>query len=290
MLYQFALIFFLLFLIAYLLVKRGGKSLLKAFFSFLFIIFAVSTAFIVDNLHTEHVAQAVESVKGWIRTPDEKENAQAAENGSLPIIKLKKQTLIDAPVIPQFPELARGCEVTSLAMLLQHAGVDTDKMVLAKEIKKNPAQFKESGGKIYFGDPHDGFVGDIYTFNKPGLGVYHKPIKQLAESYLPGQVYDITGSDFQELKIHLSDSRPVWVIINAEYKKLPDSYFQTWHTPNGEIRITFKEHSVLVTGYDQDFVYFNDPLTGLKNKKAPMKDFEDSWVQMGRQAITYLPD
>jgi hypothetical protein len=31
-------------------------------------------------------------------------------------------------------------------------------------------------------------------------------------------------------------------------------------------------------------------LTGEKNKKAPMHDFEESWVQMGRQAITYLPN
>jgi len=49
-----------------------------------------------------------------------------------------------------------------------------------------------------------------------------------------------------------------------------------------------KEHSVLLTGYDKDYIYFNDPLTGEKNKKAPLKDFEESWVQMGSQAITYL--
>ena len=108
---------------------------------------------------------------------------------------------------------------------------------------------------------------------EPGLGVYHEPIAQLAENYLPGKIKDLTGADFHELKIHLSDSRPVWVITNTEYKKLDEDHFQTWNTPTGKVQITYKEHSVLMTGYDQKFVYFNDPLTGEKNKKAPMHGF-----------------
>lgn len=206
-----------------------------------------------------------------------------------PIIKIKDQVLIDAPVINQMPELPRGCEVTSLAMLLKHAGMTVDKMNLAKEVKKDPTPYKVENGTIYFGNPYDGFVGNMYTYNKPGLGVYHKPIKELAEQYLPGKVIDLTGSQFKELKVHLSDNRPVWVIINTAYKRLGDSFFQTWQTPSGEIKITYKEHSVLVTGYDENYIYFNDPLTGEKNRKAPIGNFEDAWVQMGSQAITYLP-
>lgn len=206
------------------------------------------------------------------------------------IIKMKDKVLIDAPIINQMPELPRGCEVTSLAMLLKHANVDVDKMVLAKEVKKDPTPYKVKNGVITFGHPNYGFVGDMYSFENPGLGVYHKPIKELAEQYLPGRVIDLTGSEFSELKIHLSDNRPIWVIINTAYKKLPDRYFQTWQTPHGEVKITYKEHSVLVTGYDENYVYFNDPLTGEKNRKVDIKGFEDAWIQMGRQAITYFPN
>ncbi len=53
------------------------------------------------------------------------------------------------------------------------------------------------------------------------------------------------------------------------------------------MKITYKEHSVLVTGYDQSYIYFNDPLTGEKNKKAPKQHFINAWKQMGSQAITF---
>lgn len=204
------------------------------------------------------------------------------------IIKIKDQVLIDAPVIKQLPELPRGCEVTSLAMLLQHANIQVDKMTLAEQIKKDPAPYREENGKIYFGNPHDGFVGNMYSRSEPGLGVYHGPVAELAERYLPGRILDLTGRAFEELKIHLSDHRPVWVIVNTTYKKLPESQFETWHTPSGTIKITYKEHAVLMTGYDEDYVYFNDPLTGEKNRKLELAGFREAWEQMGRQAITYV--
>jgi uncharacterized protein YvpB len=201
--------------------------------------------------------------------------------------EIKPLVLLDVPIIQQLPELPRGCEVTSLAMLLQDAGVRVDKMTLAKQIKKDPTPFQRRNGKVYFGNPNDGFVGDMYSLTTPGLGVYHKPIKQLADTYLSNQIIDLTGSDFSELQKYLSKGSPIWVITNSTFKKLPASAFREWDTPSGPIQVTYYEHSVVITGYDHDYIYFNDPLSGEKNKKAPKAEFLDAWVQMGRQAITY---
>lgn len=275
----------------FFLLIRKQNSMIKSILMFLFVFTLVAGAFLLENLQSSHVANAVLSVKGWLDEP-EPQITQARENidSSIgEIIPIKEKVLLDAPLIWQMPELPRGCEVTSLAMLLQYKSIQVDKLTLAREVKKNPAEYQLQNGKIYFGDPNEGFVGNMYTYTQPGLGVYHKPIAELAEKYLPGKITDLSGADFEELKIHLSDDRPVWVITNTEYKKLEDSFFQTWYTPNGPVKITTKEHSVLITGYDKNSIYFNDPLTGEKNKKAPIKDFVEAWVQMGRQAITYLP-
>ncbi|OYD57795.1 hypothetical protein CGZ90_13830 [Fictibacillus aquaticus] len=201
--------------------------------------------------------------------------------------KLKRR-ILSAPLTGQMPELPRGCEVTSLTMMLNYAGKKTDKMTLAKQVKKDPTPYRNSGGKVYFGNPYNGFVGNMYTFSKPGYGVYHGPIADLAASYLgKDRVMNLTGQDFEKVLNHINNGTPVWVIANTTYKQLPSSSFRTYHTPTGPVRITYKEHSVLVTGYDNVYVYFNDPLKKVKNKRVLKSDFKNAWIQMGKQAITY---
>lgn len=205
-------------------------------------------------------------------------------------VKIKEKVLLDAPIIKQFPELPRGCEVTSLAMLLQYNGIETNKMDLAAKITKDPIPLRKENGRIYWGNPNNGFIGDMYSYSNPGYGVYHQPIKALAEQFLPGQIIDLTGREFVELKTYLSLDIPIWVIINTTFKKLPENAFETWETPDGEVKVTYKEHSVLITGYDEKKVYFNDPLTGIKNRSVSTADFIEAWKQMGSQAITYQPE
>lgn len=205
------------------------------------------------------------------------------------VIQLAPNVMLDAPLIKQMPELPRGCEVTSLAMLLQYAGVSVNKLTLAAEIQKDPTPRYVKDGKTYFGNPQVGFVGNMYTFSKPGYGVYSKPIAHLAEKYLPGKIVNLSNRSFKELQLSLTLGKPVWVVTNVTFAPLSERYFQTWHHPDGSFtKITMKEHSVLLTGYDEKFVYFHDPLSGKKHEKAPIKDFISSWVQMGSHAISYL--
>ncbi|MFC0477383.1 C39 family peptidase [Robertmurraya sp. GLU-23] len=206
------------------------------------------------------------------------------------VVQLKENVLLDAPIVKQFPELPRGCEVTSLAMLLQYKGIDIGKMELAERVIKNTTPLKKENGTIYWGNPNDGYIGDMYSYSNPGYGVYHKPIKKLAEEFLPGQIIDLTGRNFEELKTYLSLEIPVWVIINTTYQPLSENAFETWKTPSGEVKITYKEHSVLITGYDNKYIYFNDPITGIKNLAKPKDPFIEAWKQMGSQAISLLPD
>ncbi|KAF4324919.1 hypothetical protein G195_001740 [Phytophthora kernoviae 00238/432] len=172
-------------------------------------------------------------------------------------------------------------------MLLQSAGVTVDKMKLAKDVRKDPTPYTKKNGQVYFGNPYDGFVGDMYSFENPGYGVYHGPIKELADQYLPSKIIDMTGSSFSDVLFSIQRGAPVWVITNTTFSPLSDSRFQTWVTPTGTIQITYKEHAVLVTGFDSNYIYFNDPLAN-KNRKVAISSFQASWEQMGRQAITYI--
>lgn len=194
--------------------------------------------------------------------------------------------VLDAPTIAQNPELQRGCEVTSLAMLFGYLGKPVDKLALASEVEKVPFY---AGGNLR-GNPNDGFVGDIYTFAQPGYGVYHAPVARLAEKHAPAHVDDITGGPVESVFARLDQQQPVVVIVNALFHELGASEFQTWHTSSGDIRITMQEHSVLVVGYDSQHVFVNDPLDPeTKAKPLPREPFRAAWEQMGRQAIAIRP-
>lgn len=203
------------------------------------------------------------------------------------VTAVARSRILNAPLISQNPELRRGCEVTSLAMMLQYAGVNVGKMTLAAKVRKDTTPYRRMNGTLFFGNPNNGFVGNMYSFNYPGYGVYHGPIKALADQYLPGRVVDFTGSPFETIYRYLDNGKPVWVVNNVMFDTVPSQYWQRWQTPAGPIRITMKEHSVLVTGYDQNYVYFNDPLANIKNKKVSKAVFKRGWEQMGRQAISY---
>ncbi len=195
----------------------------------------------------------------------------------------EKVILSNVPFIQQLPELDRGCEVTSLAMMLQYAGITVDKMKLANEIKK--VDFMKDGVR---GNPNEGFVGNIYTFSESGYGVYHGPLFQLAKKYLPNKAVDLTGKSIEELYKSVTSGQPVVMITNATFAPLDEDEFTTWETNSGDVSITYNEHCVVLVGYDKEFVYIRDPLSDSLDVKVPRESFEKAWVQMGSQAISYV--
>ncbi|MFJ1106918.1 C39 family peptidase [Bacillus sp. RA(2023)] len=195
----------------------------------------------------------------------------------------EKVILSNVPFIQQLPELDRGCEVTSLAMMLQYAGIKVDKMKLANEIKK--VDFMNDGVR---GNPNEGFVGNIYTFSESGYGVYHGPLFQLAKKYLPNKAVDLTGKSIEELYKSVKAGQPVVMITNATFAPLDEDEFTTWETNSGDVSITYNEHCVVLVGYDKEFVYIRDPLSDSLDVKVPRENFEKAWIQMGSQAISYV--
>lgn len=138
------------------------------------------------------------------------------------------------------------------------------------------------------GNPNEGFVGNIYTFSESGYGVYHGPLFQLAEKYLPNKAVDLTGKNIEEIYKRIKAGQPVVMVTNATFAPLDAAEFTTWETNSGDVSITYNEHCVVLIGYDQEFVYIRDPLEDSLDVKVPRETFEQAWVQMGSQAISYV--
>lgn len=202
-------------------------------------------------------------------------------------IQKKESVLLSAPLVKQLPELRNGCEITSLTMLLQYYGVKKEKMELVPELiqDKTPIKRDMNGKILTWGDPDKGFVGDI-TGKTIGYGVYHKPLFRLLKNYIDTAI-DLSGSSLNELELKLSKGFPVVVWTTINYTAPAKKDWRTWKSPTGTVRATFKEHSVLLVGYDKDHIYLNDPLSGKKQVKIEKKTFLSGWTAMGKQAISY---
>lgn len=205
------------------------------------------------------------------------------------MLELKESTILNIPLINQYPELPRGCEVTSLAMILKHVNVSIDKMILANEVKKDLTPYSiNKENKITYGNPYEGFVGDMYRLSENGYGVYHGPIVELARKYCGESAINLTELSFEEVLFFIEQGNPVWIITNSTFSPLGDAYFEYWHTNSGIVKVTKKLHSVVMTGFDEGYIYINDPLHNSKNKALSRSEFKKAWEQMGSQAMTIL--
>lgn len=171
-------------------------------------------------------------------------------------------------------------------MLLQHAGVTISKMQLAGEVKKDRDHLVKlhEGDVVRWGNPNHGFVGDI-TGKSRGYAVYVKPMQDLLEKHLPGRSVNLTGKPFASIVAQIYRDKPViiWTTVHFNTPRVWD----IWRHGNEQIKGTREEHAVLLVGYDERYLYINDPLTGIKSRKIDKNPLLASWNALGKQALSY---
>ena len=196
----------------------------------------------------------------------------------------EKQVLLDVPLENQFdePALENGCEVTALSMLLRFYGYETTKNQLAEELNYVPV-FNADGTH---GDPNEGFVGEIWGGDW-AMGVYVPPIATLAQEILQTDYHTEpqTDANLTDIKTALKEEKPVWASVTIDFQVPTENDFMTWTTANGEVQVTPLVHACVVTGYDDQSIYVNDPY-GIKNRAVPIDDFEQVFTAMGGQMLT----
>ena len=133
-------------------------------------------------------------------------------------------------------------------------------------------------------DPNEGFVGswtDARGHVPPAsYGVYQEPVASLLRSYGLNAV-GVYAYTEDALKAQIAAGKPVmvWVVGNVEIG------YSTPYTPASTGRTTYVapyQHTVVVTGYDADDVYFQD---GALRYNRDWKTFLLSWGALGNRAI-----
>lgn len=218
-------------------------------------------------------------------------NQQTERSVSPPAIKIntkQKQPSVMLPVvlIRQMPELKYGCEVTSLAMVLNYAGKRIGKMELYHSIQKDsdPLIKSRTGNILRWGNPNDGFVGDM-TGRRTGYAVFDQPMVKLINQYLPGRAVNLSHQPFENVLNHVSNGYPVVVWTTGDFRQ-PDRW-ESWYHGQQLIKTPLDLHAVVLVGYDAGHVYLNDPLSGKKQVKVGKAQFIASWKALNSRAVSY---
>ncbi|MDR0350800.1 MAG: C39 family peptidase [Coriobacteriales bacterium] len=163
-----------------------------------------------------------------------------------------QSTRLDVPHISQLPEMPFGCEVVSVTMMLNHAGVKVDKDEVAAQLP-------------FSNDPNTGFTGSVYGLGPydPGGIVWPPALLGLVRDFGQDPV-DLTGRSWEDLCDSLDQGRPVCV----------------WFRTAG------LDHTVLLVGYSDSLVWLNDPL-GEKDSPLEIETFLACWSENDARALSY---
>lgn len=238
----------------------------------------------VDNNH-----RSVRNVSSWDHSLLYKTEQVkfSLPNSTINKSVLKKESaMLDVVLIKQNPELKYGCEVTSLTMVLNYAGIKINKMDLYRAIQKDtdPLVRSPRGNIIRWGNPSDGFVGDMRG-KQPGYAVFDQPMIQLINKYLPNRAVNLTNQPFDKILQHVSDGYPVVVWTTGDFR-MPDRW-ESWYHGQQLIKTPLDLHAVVLVGYDANNVYVNDPLSGKKQVKINKDQFVESWKALQCRAVSF---
>lgn len=153
------------------------------------------------------------------------------------------------PLISQLPELPNDCEITAVTMMLQYAGANVSKMQMAYEMPRS-------------GDPNYGYIGQ--PWDSTGVTIFPPALMNLVEKYT-GTAKNLSGQNFDAVKYQINIGHPV----------------VTWNTLHG-----FPYHALTVTGYDPNYVYYNDCWTN-QTTRMEINQFINNWNTQNRRAISY---
>lgn len=179
---------------------------------------------------------------------------------------------LDVNIIYQFPDMPSGCEVTSLAMVLNYIGIDVTNKYLADNYLDSSTY-----------DMSESFVGNVYDDNS--FGCFAPVIVRTANDFFEDNNYqyeavNVSESTKQQLIGYLCDNKPV-IIWNTQ--DMQPTYIEEYNLNGYKFTWWGNEHCVVLCGYNEEDNTFEiaDSIAGKVRRDADtfFKRYEDMLSQ-----------
>lgn len=219
------------------------------------------------------------------------DNKQLAEQRAEEYDGNKYFTLKDIPLLNQNPDYPNGCEAVSATMLLNYYKIDiTVQEFIEHYLMKDNVYEKD--GKRYGPNPASYYAGDPKD-KKRGWGVFEPVIEDAIQKVLMDYSNDpnfipilVKGSEsYQPLDFYMNERKPIMIWTTIDYEEVNEVY--EWISYDKKNTYTYPKngHAVIITGFDENYYYVNDPLEEERNIPVERNKLEKSFDSMGRQVI-----
>lgn len=191
------------------------------------------------------------------------------------------------PVLSQFPEYPTGCESVSTVMVLKFWGENISAAKFIDDYLPKSAEFYYKEYKRYGPSPNEFFIGNPRT--AASYGCMAPVIEKALCDYFGGsdRVRNTTGTELSQLCSEYID-KDIPVLVWATINMLETAPKNSWYLSDGKL-FTWpgNEHCLVLTGYDEDCYYFNDPYAG-KTVKFKKETVNERYAELGRQSVVVL--
>ena len=180
-----------------------------------------------------------------------------------------KDKLLDVENIFQNPELPNGCEITSLAIVLNYKGYDVDKCNLSDNYLPKWKDLTGDPEYYYLREPRS---NGFYCF-APCLCTTIDNYNEANETDI--EYSDLTGCEATDLYAELYKGNPVIVWGTLRWRS-PIKYSSGLYS---------NLHCMVLSGCDEEIVNIVDPIYGDRFRTIKRATFEKIWTKMGKRAL-----
>lgn len=184
--------------------------------------------------------------------------------------------------ILQNPELPTGCEITSLAIVINYLNpeIECDKLDLADNFLEKGTVGQTNPDNAFIGNPRD----RRYSFGANAPVLVNAAQKYYATINVSRKIENITGTEAEDLMPYIVSGHPIMVWATMD---MAESRISTqWMVGDELVQWHSNFHCLVLMGFDMEkqVYYFADPLKeGIT--EYGMDIFKDRYDTIGKQAI-----